>query len=223
MKTVPESRKQICVTAGVSGILGIVMLIVSFNINPGPPAGANLNQLIAFGERYYDSILWGAWLQAVAPVFITLFAFSLVHLSGAANRLSGWMVFFALVVLMAVSLIEITFYIAVMFKSPPEGILISMNTIYAVQHLYFIVAAPAVFITLGVMLLNSGVLSKIFAYAAIVLGFAFAALGVFFLTTLVLPLWVTACGGAQAIWWLAASISLIKRAGEISAQSIQST
>jgi hypothetical protein len=219
MKTVPESRKQTCIFAGLSGILGIVMLIISFNINPGPPAGANINQLIAFSQRYYDSILWGAWLQAVAPVLITFFAFALVHLSGAANRLSGWMVFFALVVLMVVSLIEITFYIAVMFRSSSEGTLISLNTIYAVQHLYFIVAAPAVFLTLGIMLLNSGVMSNVFAYTAIVLGLAFAALGVLFLTTLVLPLWVTACGGAQAAWWLAASISLIKRSSKISVQS----
>ncbi len=116
---------------------------------------------------------------------------------------------------MVVSLIEITFYIAVMFRSPVEGTLISLHTIYAVQHLYFIVAAPAVFITLGIMLLNSGVLSNFFAYTAIVLGLAFAALGMLFLTTLVLPLWVTACGGAQAVWWLSASISLVKRSGKI--------
>jgi len=215
MKTVTESRRQTCIVAGVSGCLGIIMLIISFNINPVPPAGANVNQLIAFGVRYHNSILWGAWLQAVAPVFITLFAFALVHLSGAAGRLSGWMVFFALVVLMAVSLIEITFYIAVMFISPPQGVLTSLNTIYAVQHLYFIVAAPSVFITLGIMLLNSYVLSKVFAYTAIALGLAFAALGILFLTTLILPLWVTACGGIQAIWWLAASISLIKRSSKI--------
>ncbi len=82
IKTVSESRKQTCIIAGTSGILGIVMLIISFNINPGPPAGANQNQLIAFGQHYYNSILWGAWLQAVAPVFITFFAFALVHLSG---------------------------------------------------------------------------------------------------------------------------------------------
>ncbi len=215
MKNERSRRQLFCILTGIGGILGVVMLIISFNINAGPPPGATVDQLITFGRQNYNSILWGAWLQAVAPVFIILFAFALVHLADGAKTLAGWMTFFGAVSLMIVSLIEITFYIAVMFKSPPDGILISMNIIYAVQHLYFIVAAPTLFISLGTVLLNSSVLPRIFGYLAVLLGLAFAGLGVAFLLTLVLPVWVTACAGIQAIWWLAASISLIKRSGKI--------
>jgi hypothetical protein len=216
MKKNSISPKLFCTLSGISGILGVLMIIVSFYINAGPPPGATVTQLIAFGKQNFGSILWGAWLQAAGPFFIILFAFALVYLAGATKLLSGWMTFFGAVILMTVSLIEITFYIAVMFKDPPVGILVSMNIIYAVQHLYFIIAAPSFFIPLGIVLLGSEVLPKTFGYLAILLGVAFGILGIVYLLNLILPFWVTAFAGVQALWWLAASISLIKRARKIS-------
>ncbi len=211
--------RPVRILGGISGIAGILMIGMSFMINPGPPPGATPAQLVAFGTQYYSSILWGAWLQAVGPVFIVLFSFTLVHLAGANKRISGWMTFFGAGVLMAVSLIEITFYIAVLFETPPVNMLICLNIIYAVQHLYFIVAAPAFFIPLGIVLVNSNVLSKLFGYLAILLGLAFVALGMAFLQRLVLPMWVTAFAGVQAIWWLTASVSLIVKSRKITGEA----
>lgn len=219
MKNTALSPRSFCILSGISGIAGVLMLAISFNINPGPPPNATIDQLLAFGIRYYNSILWGAWLQAVGPVFIIVFAFALVQLAAAAKKLSGWMTFFGAATLMTVSLIEITFYITVMFGKP-VGILTGMNTIYAVQHLYFIVAAPAFFIPLGIVLINSEILPRLFGYLAVFIGIGFAILGMLFLTVLVLPLWVTASAGVQAIWWLAAAISLMVRAGKISYPNI---
>ena len=71
VKSVPELRRQTCIIAGTSGILGIVLLIISFNINPGPPAGANLDQLTHFARRYYDSILWGLAAGGSAGIYNT--------------------------------------------------------------------------------------------------------------------------------------------------------
>jgi hypothetical protein len=68
--------------------------------------------LVKFGQQHSATILWGAWFQAVGPVLIVLFAFALVHLAGATQRLAGWMTFFGATILMTVSLIEITFYIS---------------------------------------------------------------------------------------------------------------
>ena len=208
------TSKRFCLLSGYSGILGVVMLIISFNINPGPPLNAPLNHLIEFGKQYYGAILWGAWLQAVAPVLIVLFAFSLVKLADATNTLAGWMTMFGAVVLMIVSLVEITFYIVALFISPNIGILITLNTIHAVQHLYFIVAAPTLFISLGIVLFASNVLHRIFAYLAFFIGISFGVIGMIFLLKLILPMWVTAIASIQAIWWLAASISLIVRSGK---------
>jgi len=44
---------------------------------------------------------------------------------------------------------------------------------------------------------------------------AFAAFGVIFLLDLTLPGAVTAFAGVQALWWLAAAITLMVRGGEI--------
>src|SRR5947209_9828463 len=76
------------------GILGVVMLITSFFINPGPPPNPTLPQLIAFGNQYHDSILIGAWLQTVSPALIVLFALAIVFLAAATKRLAGWMTLF---------------------------------------------------------------------------------------------------------------------------------
>jgi hypothetical protein len=50
---------------------------------------------------------------------------------------------------------------------------------------------------------------------ALLLAAAFAALGVIFMLRLRLPDAVTAFGGLQALWWLAAAITLIVRSGRI--------
>ena len=198
--------------SGISAIIGVIMLVISFNINPGPPQDASYEQLIAFGHQYYASILWGAWLQTIGPFLIILFAFSLVFLSGAGQTLTGWMVFFGAGILMTISLIEISFYIAVLFKDPPQGSLFGLNIIYAVQHLYFMIGAPALFIPLGLVLRNSNVLPKLFSYLAIGIGLFFGILGMVFLLHLILPVWVTAIAGVQALWWLAASIMIVAKA-----------
>ncbi len=197
--------------SGISGIIGVIMLIVSFNINPGPPQGASYEQLISFGHQYYGSILWGAWLQTIGPFLIILFAFSLVFLSSASQTLGGWMVFFGAGILMTISLIEISFYIAVLFKDPPQGSLFGLNIIYAVQHLYFIIGAPALFIPLGMVLRNSNTLPKMFSWLAIAIGVFFGILGIVFLFRLILPVWVTAIAGVQALWWLASSVMMVVR------------
>src|SRR6516165_99479 len=215
MKTNLISKRVFCILSGISGILGVVLIAVSFNINPGPPPGATNAELMRFGQQYYASVLWGAWLQAVGPVLIVLFAFSLVHLAGAMQRLSGWMTFFGATTLMTVSLIEITFYISALHPDPPMMPFISLKLISAVQHLYFIVAAPTLFLPLGVVLVGSRILPRLFGYLALLLATAFAALGVIFLLTLTLPGKVTAFAGVQALWWLAATITLIGRSGRI--------
>jgi hypothetical protein len=209
------SHRSFCILSGLSGVAGVVLLIVSFAINTGPPPGATSAELVKFGEQNYAHVLWGAWLQAVASVLIVLFAFSLVLLAGATQRLSGWMTFFGATILMTVSLIEITFYIGALHPDPAVMPFISLNLISAVQHLYFIVAAPALFLPLGTVLLNSQVMPRILGYLALLLGILFAVLGAIFLLTLTLPDGVTAFAGIQAIWWLAAAVTLIVQNGKL--------
>jgi hypothetical protein len=209
------STRWFSILSGVSGIVGVAMLTVSFNINPGPPPYASSAELIRFAENHAGGILWGAWLQALGPVFIVLFAFALVRLAGAMQRVSGWMTMFGAMTLMTVSLIEITFYIGTMYEDPAVLPSVSLRFIYAVQHLFFVVAAPALFFPLGFVLVSSRILPRIFGYLALVLAGVFGIVGVYSLPLLRLPDGVTALGAIQPFWWLAASITLIVRSGRI--------
>ena len=209
------SRRSFCLLSGVSGIAGIAMLVASFSINPGLPGDASVPVLLEFARQHYAEELWGAWLQAVGPVFIVLFAFALVHLAGATQRIAGWMTIFGATTLMTVSLIEITFYISGMFAVPEIMPAISIKLVFAVQHLYFMVAAPALFCPLGIVLLCSDVLPRIFGYFALLLAIGFAATGAIFMLTLRLPDAVAAAGAVQPVWWLAAATTLMLRSKRI--------
>jgi hypothetical protein len=213
------SKRTFGTLSGLSCIAGVVLLSLSFSINSGPPPDSSAADLIEFGHRHFVSILWGAWLQAVGPVLIVLFAFALVHLADATHRLAGWMTVFGASILMTVSLIETTFYICALFADPPVMPSISLNLIYAIQHMYFIVAAPALFLPLGIVLLTSQVLPRVFAYLALIIATAFAVVGVIFVLTLKLPGPVTLLGAIQPLWWLAAAIALIVRSGKFPASA----
>jgi hypothetical protein len=88
---------------------------------------------------------------------------------------------------MTVSLNEIIFYISALNPDPALMPPISLKLISAVQHLYFIVAAPVLFLPLGVVLVSAAILPRLFGYLALLLGIAFAALGIIFLLDLTLP------------------------------------
>ena len=203
--------KGSCILTGIGGICGVLLLGLSFVINSGAPAGGSDAQLLEFAQRNYAQVLWGAWLQAVGPAFIVLFAFSLVHLAGAEHRLAGWMTFFGISTLMTVSLIEVTFYVSALHQQPPAMGAMSLGVISSVQHLYFVIAAPAVFLPLGIILRGSDVLPKLFGHLAIALAILFFAFGAIYMLTLTLPDPVTALGAVQALWWLAAAVALILR------------
>ena len=208
------SNRVFCLLSGASGIAGVVLLVLSFSINPGLPSSATAAEMIEFARAHFAGELWGAWLQAVGPVFIVLFAFALVKLAGATQSLAGWMTMFGASTLMTVNLIEIMLYISGMFADPVFMPVISIRLVNAVQHLYFIVAAPALFCPLGIVLLGSRILPKIFGYCALVIAFGFAVAGVAFMLTLRLPDLVAAAGAVQPIWWLAAAVTLMATGGK---------
>jgi hypothetical protein len=76
---------------------------------------------------------------------------------------------------------------------------------------YWLMLAPALFLPLGTVLLSWQLLRGIFGYLMLLLALVFAPLGVIFLLTLTLRDAVTVLAGVQAIWWLAAAITLVAR------------
>lgn len=71
--------------------------------------------------------------------------------------------------------------------------------------------APVLFLPLGIVFLSSQVRRGLFRYVVLPLAVVFAALGASFLFTLALPDPVTVVAGVQAIWLLAAAITLLSR------------
>jgi hypothetical protein len=197
--------------AAVSGVVGTCLLGISFAINPGPPAGASDAQVTAFVQQHHDAILWGSWLQAVSPVLITVFTLAIVFLAGATTRLAGWMTLFGVATLMAVNLIEITGYIGTLHTSPATMPETSLALIYSVQHLWFIVAAPAVWLPTGLVILGSGVLPRILGYLAVVLAAGYALAGVVTLLDSTVPPVVQISAGVPTLWYLAAAGTLLRR------------
>ena len=76
---------------------------------------------------------------------------------------------------------------------------------------YWLTLAPVLFLPLGTVLLSPQVLRGFFEHVVLLLSIAFAALGTIFLFTLSLPDAVIVLGGVQAIWLLAAAITLVVR------------
>lgn len=204
------SSRSLTILSALSGIVGPILLGLSYGINNQSPASnASAAQWNAFGQAHFTPVIWSAWLQAVSPALIVLFALGIVVLAGATTRLDGWLTMFGASTLMTVSLIEVTFYISALESGLGP---LSVGLIHAVQHLYFIVAAPALFLPLGAVILGSTVLPRVLGYLAIALGVAFAALGVAFLYTLTLPVLVQAVPPAiSALWWWAAAVVLLVR------------
>ena len=76
---------------------------------------------------------------------------------------------------------------------------------------YCLMLAPVLFLPLGTVLLSPQVMRGIFGYVVLPLAVVFAALGAIFLFTLTLLDAVTVVAGVQAIWLLAAGITLLSQ------------
>ncbi len=209
------SVRRTCLLAGLTGIAGFLMLGESFHINNGPPLSAPDGVFLAYVTANARRVMVAAWLQAVGPALIIVFALTLVSLSMAQRRVAGLLTVFGAGVLMTVSLMEVACYIAQLYTTPPQMPRIANTFGYAIQHLYFFVAAPALFLPLGCVLLRSSVLPRIFAWLALLLGAGFVGLGILYMQALVLPAGVTAFAGVQSLWWLAAAIALMVRARRV--------
>lgn len=201
--------------AALSGIVGVAMLLTSFALNPGPPAGESLVQAMAYVNAHRNAILLASWLQEIGSFLSLAFALALVQFARAATRYAGWMTLFGAAMLMTVSLVEVTFYLLTVRAAAIGDLALGTSAaalITAVQHAYSMLAAPAVFVPLGIVLLGSRTLPRLFAYLAFALGIAFAVLGLPALVDDALQLVVNVLSILQGLWFLAAAVTLLVRA-----------
>ena len=211
------SKKLFNIMVATCGILGVAALMVSFSINPAPPTGATIPQIVVWGKQHETLILAGAWLQGIGSLLEVIFILAIIRLADAVNRLAGRVTAFAATTIMAVSLVEVSFYLSAVQGGVSGNLTllaISLNLIQAIQHAYVIAPAPTLLIALGCVLFDSRLLPRIFSYLAIALGIILAILG-FAGTFSPLQTVVDSVLTAQEVWFAAVAIMLIIRAGKV--------
>lgn len=201
------SARLFRILASLSCIVGVIMLITSFVINPSPQSDSTPAQLVAFVNQYHTSILIGSWLQTISPILIVSFGLALAHLAGATRNLAGSILLLGSLILVLVSLLEVTFYLSTAYNPVTVGT-IGLDIIRAIQHLYSIVAAPTLFFPLAVIILGSHIIPRVFGYVALGLGSAFAILGMLALFSPIQYI-VDYLAYTQGLWWLSAAIALL--------------
>ena len=205
------STRLFRVLVGLTGFIGVAALMVSFSINPGPPAGATLPQIVVWGRANENLVLAGAWLQAFGSLLNVIFIFALIQMSGAGQKLAGWVTAFAGITIMGISLVEIAFYISAIeggVASDMTVVSISLNLIKAIQHAYVIAPAPTLLIGLGIVLLNARLFSRIFAYIFIAFGLVMGTLGLIG-TFVPMQSVINSVLAAQEVWFAVTAIVLI--------------
>jgi hypothetical protein len=205
------SAKLFRILIAVCGILGVAALMVSFSINPAPPAGATVPQIVVWGKQHATLIQAGAWLQGIGSMLEVIFMLGILRLTNATQSLAGWIMAFAATVVAGISFVEVSFYLSAInggASGDLTTLAVSLNLIKAIQHAYVIAPAPANLLALGVLLLTSHLVPKVFGYLALLLG---AVLGMLGLIGTFIPMQGVIDGvlSVQELWFLALAITLI--------------
>jgi hypothetical protein len=201
------------VVPAACGLLGVVALGVYFGAAPPlPPPDAGAAEVAGVGLRYHGTLFLGAWLQATGTLLCVVFFVALVQLAGGATRPSGLLTVVGAGTLLAVAVVEGAFTVdwaQAAADGHPAVALSSYEVMSAFVHVFPMAPAPLVYLSLGAALAGSDVLPAAFARLALVLGTAFALVG---LTGLfVAPVLTLVVVGAQSLWVASAAVWLLAR------------
>jgi hypothetical protein len=177
-----------------------------------PPPDAGAAEVAGVGLRYHGTLFLGAWLQATGTLLCVVFFVALVQLAGGATRPSGLLTVVGAGTLLAVTVVEGAFTVdwaQAAADGHPAVALSSYEVMSAFVHVFPMAPAPLVYLSLGAALAGSDVLPAAFARLALVLGAAFALVG---LTGLfVAPVLTLVVVGAQSLWVASAAVWLLAR------------
>ena len=202
------------------GILGTVLLGLYFGVGFSVglaqlPPDTTAAQVVNIGREYRNLWFLGTWLQATGSLLSVVFFLALVQRTGRTASLAGLLTIVGSAVLLAVVLVEGVFTIDLAqaaVSGHPTTSLASFDIMSVFTYVYPIVPAPVIFLALGTILLGSHLLPRVLGYLAFGLGVAFAVVGLIGLfTTSLLTIVVLSL---QALWVLAAAITLLVRPGK---------
>lgn len=200
--------KSFRLLTAVTGAAGTILLVASFAINPGPPPGSTVAQILDFGRQHEGQIMLAGWMQGMGSVLTVLFALALVHVAGPARKLAGWLTLVSGVGIVCTSLVECGLYFAAVeagWGGDVAALTTALTLIKGVQHVYLIV--PALLLPVGWTLSGCRLLPAVFGYAALAIGASLQILGPLGLVSPLQPV-VDTMLIVQGVWFLAASAAL---------------
>lgn len=205
----------------LAGVAGALMLGSSFLILPSPPPlTASLAHLVDYADGHHDLLLWTAWLEAAGSALFVIFLVALASTSGGGRRTARLLTVLCGGAVLAVGLFYAICLIAIAESAQLGGTqlrttLIAYGLWGASEHAFLL--APPVFLPLGFALSGSSALGSRFSRTAVALGLAGILLGLAGLFYAG-PQNAGAAGvainllvGLQAVWVLAAAVSLHRR------------
>jgi hypothetical protein len=218
--------------AGAAGFAGAAALGLSFGVLPSPPAlSAPLAALTRYGAAHQHILMGAAWLEGTGTALYVIFVLALVHLAGARAGLAGRVTALASAVVLAVSLLYDVTLIAIAQSAALGGrqtttALVAYGLFAATEHVFLLV--PPLFLPLGLILLRTAILPRVFALLAVTFGVIAPVLGLAGLFTVTannngaVGAAINILVAAEALWIIAASLTLPLRKPQASLPAISS-
>jgi hypothetical protein len=218
--------------AGAAGFAGAVALGLSFGVLPSPPAlTAPLAALTSYGAAHQHILMAAAWLEGTGTALYVIFVLALVHLAGARAGLAGRVTALASAVVLAVSLVYDVTLIAIAQSAALGGrqtttALVAYGLFAATEHVFLLV--PPLFLPLGLILMRTAILPRVFALVAVTFGVIAPVLGLAGLFTVTannngaVGAAINVLVAAEALWIIAASLTLPLRKPQASLPAISS-
>ncbi len=219
------------VIVAASGVLGPIFLLFYFAAPLTAPALSGVlyaampstGQIVMAGRDFHQLIALGTWIQATGSLLSVVFFLGLVRRAVATATLAGMLVAVGGATLIALVLAEGVFeltWISAATAGVQGTARVSFDLMSSFIHVFPIVPAPAVYLSLGALLVRVPILPRAFGPLALALGAAFAIVG---LVGSILPAAAAAAGlsGLQAIWVLAAAIAFAVRCSRSEASAAQ--
>jgi hypothetical protein len=219
-----QSSRILIALCGIGGtILLGVYFGVGFSVGLAQlPLDTSAAQVVSIGKEYRNLWFLGTWLQATGSLLSVVFFLALVQRARRVTSLAGLLTIVGSAVLLAVVLVEGVFTIDLAqaaVSGHPTTSLASFDIMSVFTYVYPIVPAPVIFLALGTILLETQLLPKVFGYLAFGLGIAFVVVGLIGLFTT--PLLTIVVLSLQALWVLAAAITLLVRPEKEPVQNLQ--
>ncbi|HEX9036175.1 MAG TPA: hypothetical protein VF808_04210 [Ktedonobacterales bacterium] len=198
------------ILTALCGLAGTALLVVYFLAAPPlPSASASMAEVVGVATKYHNTWFLGAWIQATGSALSVVFFMALVHLAGGAGKLAGTLTLLGSSVLLAVTLIEGAFTID-LAQAAVNGrdvtALTSYDQMSVFIHIFPMAPAPLIYLPLGVALLGSRLLPRVFGWLAIALAVAFVIAG--FAGLFTTPILTLIPLALQILWVPATAVTL---------------